>query len=104
MNLDVVPSVIRRRLQDGRLPHGSITNVVEVPGDGQLCDACGAIITSDQMAMEGAAQESGQRTIQLHALCYRIWDNERHLLDRHTQALWQVRLTGHVAGGARGGR
>jgi len=84
MDLDVVRFVIRRRLLDGRLPHGRMTKVQGIPGGGQMCDACGANVTSDQMAMVGATSEAGRRTRQFHALCFRIWDNERHLLDRLT--------------------
>lgn len=79
IDFDLVPSIIRRRLQDGRLPHGRIRKVVGGEGDGQLCDACGAIVTSDQIAMEGTISESGGRTLHFHALCFRIWDNERAL-------------------------
>jgi hypothetical protein len=76
---DVVPSLIRRRLQDGRLPHGRVWNPVNRAGDGQLCDACGAIVTSDQIAIEGSLAENVGRPLQFHALCFRIWDNERAL-------------------------
>ena len=84
MDLDVVRFVIRCRLLDGRLPRGRMTKVQDIPGGGQMCDACGANVTSVQMAMVGATSETGRRTRQFHALCFRIWDNERHLLDRRT--------------------
>jgi len=54
MDLDVVRYVIRRRLEGG--------------------------LTEDQSAMVGATLEGGRRTRHFHALCFRIWDNERHLL------------------------
>lgn len=82
MDLDVVRFVIRRRLEGGFLPHDRMLSVRDTPGDGQMCDACGANITSDQMAMVGATAEGGRRTQHFHALCFRIWDNERYLLDR----------------------
>jgi len=84
MDLDVVRFVIRRKLQDGRLPHGRMSRVQVTAGGGQMCDGCGANITSDQMAMLGATAECGRGTRHFHALCFRIWDNERHLLDRFT--------------------
>ena len=85
LDLDVVRFVIRRRLEDGLLPRGrTMMRVLDTPGDGQMCDACGANITSDQMAMVGATLEGGRRPRHFHALCFRIWDNERHLLDRRT--------------------
>ena len=84
LDLDVVRFVIRRRLQDGLLPYCRMIKVQGTPGGGQMCDACGANITSDQMAMAGTAFEDGRRTHHFHALCFRIWDNERHLLDRRS--------------------
>ena len=79
MDSEIVRLVIQRKLQDGRLPHDRITRTGDGPGEGQICVACGIIVTSDQMAMEGTAPERGQRAIQFHALCFRIWDNERAL-------------------------
>ena len=84
MDLDVVRFVIRRRLQDGRLPRGRMMKVQNAPGGGQMCDACGANVTSDQMAMVGATSEGGRRPRQFHALCFRIWDNERHVAPEPT--------------------
>ena len=84
LDLDVVRFVIRRRFQDGVLPHGGMIKVQGTPGGGQMCDACGANITSDQIAMVGTTFEDGRRTHHFHALCFRIWDNERHLPDRRS--------------------
>ena len=80
MDLDVIRFVIRRRLEGGLLPQGRMMNVEDTPGAGQMCDACGVNITSDQIAMGGTTLEGGRRTRHFHALCFRIWDNERHLL------------------------
>ena len=84
LDLDVVRFVVRRRLEGGLLPHGGMMRVQDTPGGGQMCDACGANITSDQIAMVGATSEGGRRTRHFHALCFRIWDNERLLLDRRS--------------------
>ena len=84
MDLDVIRFVIRRRLEGGLLPQGRMMNVEDTPGDGQMCDACGVNITSDQIAMLGTTLEGGRRTRHFHALCFRIWDNERHLLDKRS--------------------
>lgn len=80
MDLDVVRLMIRRRLLERRLPHERLTNVGFTPGGGQMCDGCGANVTPDQMAMIGVPSAGG-RTRHFHALCFRICDNERHLLD-----------------------
>ena len=84
MDLDVIRFVIRRRLEGGLLPQGRMMNVEDTPGAGQMCDACGVNITSDQIAMGGTTVEGGRRTRHFHALCFRIWDNERHLLDKRS--------------------
>ena len=84
MDLDVIRFVIRRRLEGGLLPQGRMMNVEDTPGAGQMCDACGVNITSDQIAMGGTTLEGGRRTRHFHALCFRIWDNERLLLDRRS--------------------
>ncbi len=84
MDLDVIRFVIRRRLEGGLLPQGRMMNVEDTPGAGQMCDACGVNITSDQIAMGGTTLEGGRRTRHFHALCFRIWDNERHLLDKRS--------------------
>jgi len=72
--------MVRRRLVERRLPHELLMNVRFIPGAGQMCDACGENIAPDHMAMIGAPSTGGQ-TCRLHALCFRIWENERRLLD-----------------------
>jgi hypothetical protein len=79
MDLDVVRFMVRRRLVERRLPHERMAKVRVTPGVGQMCDACGANITPDHMAMIGVPS-TGARACQFHTLCFRMWDNERHLL------------------------
>ena len=78
MDIDVIRFMVRRRLVDRRLPQERMTNIGFALGAGQMCDACGANITRDHMAMIGVPSAGG-RTCHFHALCFRIWDNERHL-------------------------
>ena len=76
MDADVVRRLIHRRLEDGRLPHGRMAEVRAQSGDGQLCDGCGADITTRQTAVSGLAAEDWS-PLQFHADCFDIWDVER---------------------------
>jgi len=60
VNPDLTRLIIRRRLQDGRLPYGRVAEVVDIEGDDSMCAACGAIVTSDHMAIEGLARRSAR--------------------------------------------
>ena len=68
---------IRRKLQDGRLPHDGMRRVWSSPSAGETCDACDAVLMKDQMLMEGAALDLGRRHLQLHVRCFQVWDHER---------------------------
>src|SRR6266478_8815362 len=80
MDINGVRLVIRRRLLERRLPHERMTNVGFIRGGGQICEACGANVEPEQRAMIGVPSGGG-RVRHFHALCFRIWDNERHMLD-----------------------
>jgi hypothetical protein len=45
--------LIRRKLQNGRLPNDGIKKVWSSRSDGETCDGCDAILSKDQMLMEG---------------------------------------------------
>ncbi len=76
MDADLVRQLIRRRLEDGRLPRGRIAEVWVQSGDGQLCHCCGAILTTSQTVISGLAVEDW-RAIRFHPDCFRIWEVER---------------------------
>ena len=82
MDPEVARQLIRRRLDEGRLPRGRMAEAAVRSGDGQLCDGCGAIVTTDQIAMSGLAVENW-RTLEFHVDCFHIWDVERHLPAGH---------------------
>ncbi len=69
---------IREKLQDGRLPRDSSLRARGSPGDGAICDACGAIITADQVMMEVGPFTGEKRSLCLHADCFQLWNVERH--------------------------
>jgi hypothetical protein len=83
MDDEALRILITHKLQDSRLPRTSIPRVFGGPGNGEACDACGAPITKDQMAIEGIALAAGGgRPMQLHANCFQIWETERRKLSR----------------------
>jgi len=76
MDAEVVRHLIRRRLEDGRLPRNPTVEVAYGQGIGQECDGCGEIILTDQqMTVRICAQD--WRTIRLHDDCFSTWENER---------------------------
>jgi hypothetical protein len=74
LNHETLRLLICRKLQDGRLPHGGVTRVWSSPSDGERCDACGEILSKEQLLMEGTTQ--GRRQLQFHVQCFRLWDDE----------------------------
>ena len=70
---------IRGKLQDGRLPHSSITRVWSSPSDGETCDACETRIAKDQSVTEVtlAGGSRGGAAIPFHVVCFQLWDAER---------------------------
>ena len=69
---------IREKLQDGRLPRDSSPRARGSPGDGAICDACGAIVTADQVMMEVGPLTGETRSLCFHADCFQLWNVERH--------------------------
>jgi hypothetical protein len=82
MDADVVRQLIRRRLEDGRLPYGRMAEVRVQLGEGQQCDGCGAVTTRKQTVMSGLAAEDWS-PLQFHADCFDIWYIETHLPNKH---------------------
>ena len=68
---------IRRKIQNGRLPHAGIRRIWSSPSDGQTCDACDATLAKEQLLMEGITLGLGRRRFQFHVRCFQIWDHER---------------------------
>jgi hypothetical protein len=69
--------VIRRKLQNRRLPHDGIRTAWSTPSDGETCDACDTVLTKDQLLMEAVLLGLGTRSIRMHIRCFQIWDQER---------------------------
>jgi len=77
MNQESLRLLIRHKIQDGRLPHDSLTRVWSTASDGETCDACDTILAKDQMLMEGMTLAPGRKPLQLHVRCFQVWDHER---------------------------
>jgi hypothetical protein len=69
--------LIRPKRHERHLPHDGIRTVWSTPSDGEMCDACDAILSKDQMLMKGATLDLGRRSLQMHVRCFQIWDHER---------------------------
>jgi len=66
--------LIRRKIQDGRLPL-SVTKVQGSPSAGAKCEACEATLSLEQLLLE--VTTLNRRHVQLHVLCHQVWDEER---------------------------
>jgi hypothetical protein len=77
MDQEALRLLIRRRLHDHRLPHDGIQKVWSSPSDGEMCDACDAVVARDQLLMEGLTLDLGRRPFKFHVRCFQIWDHER---------------------------
>ena len=70
--------LIRKMLQSGHLPYDGASNVSGGPAAGEVCAACGAVIANEQLVVEGMTKNAhGAGLIQLHVLCFELWNDER---------------------------
>lgn len=77
MDAETLRRLIRQKLQDGRLPVDHIPRVWGGPSALETCDACETTINQDEFVMEGISLADGRKPLQLHVLCFGIWDQER---------------------------
>jgi hypothetical protein len=72
--------LIQRKLRNGRLPHSRIGRISIGPGFEKTCDGCETCTPKEQLMLEVAlAGGRGVRgAIQFHALCFQLWNDERH--------------------------
>ena len=65
--------LIRMHLQKGRLPFASAAKVSGSPATGEVCAACGMIITDEQLVMDVVPRTAkGTEPIQFHVLCFEL--------------------------------
>jgi len=68
--------LIREKLRNGHLPLG-ISRFWGGPSDGEQCDACGEPVV-DSLVIEGVfSAVGGKKAIQMHVLCFTLWDEGR---------------------------
>jgi hypothetical protein len=77
MDQETLRRLIRRKLQDGRLPRDGIRRVWSSPSDGETCDACDTVLAQDQLLMEGITLDLGRRPVRMHVRCFQVWEHER---------------------------
>jgi hypothetical protein len=75
MDSEALRTLIRRKLQDGRLPLDSVTRAWGSPSDGETCDACDTVLSKDQIVLEGITHR--RRSVQFHVTCFQLWEAER---------------------------
>jgi hypothetical protein len=68
---------VRAKLRDGLLPRKSSPKTLGHPGNGKKCGACDEIMLMPFLMMEISADDN--LSIGLHADCYIVWNEERHL-------------------------
>ena len=76
MDREALHLLIRRKLQNRRLPHG-IRTVSTTPSDGETCDACDTVLNKDQLLMEAVPLDLDRKPFRMHVQCLQIWDLER---------------------------
>jgi len=77
VEVEALRLLIREKLRDGRLPLDHIPRFWSGPSEGEQCDACGQLILNS-LVIEGIASATGgKKPIQMHVLCFALWDEER---------------------------
>ena len=81
MDSESIRLTIRHKLAAGSLPHNSIPRFWGGPPNGEDCDACDEVIKADELLIEGISTLTNEG-IQMHVLCFSMWDEERDVLGR----------------------
>ena len=77
LDSQAIRSLIREKLQDGRLPPDRAPRVRGGPADDATCDACGEIITANQVMMEVDLYIGDEKSWCFHADCFILWNTKR---------------------------
>ena len=81
MDRALVQQLVRRRINDRRLPLGRSVGIREMLGDGRPCDACGEPISPVEKLMLAMVSLEGV-SVRFHVDCYHVWDSERRAVFR----------------------
>ena len=52
---DFARTLIRQKLEDGRLPHNSVPRIWGGPANGEICDGCDQAVEKGTFVMEGVS-------------------------------------------------
>ena len=74
MELEGIRPLIREKLADGRLPHGSLAKIWGGEGKGEMCLACDTPVESGEFVMEGIGAD--EKEVQFHVRCLYYWHSE----------------------------
>jgi hypothetical protein len=85
MNDAAVRQVVRNKIADGRLPRDRPGAVKATNGTDEICDACSAPVSPDEVLYKIARE--GSRIFVFHATCLAIWRDERNSLTSVAAAL-----------------
>lgn len=76
MDRVLIQQLVRRRINDRRLPLGRSVGIRETSGDGRPCDACGERISqAEKLILAMVSLEA--TSVRFHVDCYNVWDIER---------------------------
>jgi hypothetical protein len=79
MDRDLVQQLVRRRINDRRLPLGRAVGIREMLGDGRPCDACDESISPTEKVVVAMVSLEWM-SVCFHVACYAVWDAERRAL------------------------
>ena len=77
MDRDLIQELVRFKLKNNRLPHGSAAGIREtgrLSGNGRHCDACEEEIQANQKAVLVMVSLEWM-SVFFHADCYEMWDD-----------------------------
>ena len=77
MQAEAIRLLVRQKLQDGRLPLGSIPRAFGRPGNWQKCDACEEMMPNALLMKEVYPSTSDRKSVRFHGDCYKLWNDER---------------------------
>src|SRR5438094_10667995 len=80
MDFGKIRLIIRRKLENGRLPLEKATRVLGRSATGDACDGCEMTIETGQLAMNGVVRRRVRKAMQLHLRCFEVWTQERYSL------------------------
>ena len=79
MDTDAIRDLIRKKLQEDRLPRDSTPRVFRRPGNWQKCAVCEESLAKPHLMVEVYPLANG-KVVRFHHDCYTLWNEERRSL------------------------